>query len=119
MCRVQSDNQFVQFKSLDFGYRAFFVLVNTYITKYHIFTLYDFVNRFAPSSENNSVSYLKYLCDYLKVDIRYPFFIFNSKESKYRRLVRLACAVTHFECGVPPLKYEPSVVRGYKLAFDC
>ena len=53
------DSAFRQFKSIEWGYRAMFVLLHTYAVKHHCRTLRDFIARYAPPSENNTEAYLR------------------------------------------------------------
>ena len=58
--RVQSeDSAFRQFESIEWGYRAMFVLLHTYAIKHHCRSLRDIIARYAPPSENNTEGYLR------------------------------------------------------------
>lgn len=62
LSKVQTDSRFYQFIDIKFGVRAFFVLARTYRKKYGIKTVRSFIERFAPSSENNVDAYVHYIC---------------------------------------------------------
>lgn len=54
-----SDSAFRQFESVEWGYRAMFVLLHTYAVKHHCNTLRLIINRYAPPIENNTEGYLR------------------------------------------------------------
>ena len=59
MAEVQSDRAFVQFKSLEYGWRAaFYLLTRTYYHKYRLYTIRGIISRWAPSSENDTSAYI-------------------------------------------------------------
>ncbi len=62
MRSVQTDPAFVQFESIEMGYRAAFVLLDTYRTRYQLRTLRQIIFRWAPPHENNSYTYLLHVC---------------------------------------------------------
>lgn len=57
-----TDNEFETFDTPIHGYRAGLVLLRTYYTKYHCNTIRSVIVRFAPATENNTDSYIKFLC---------------------------------------------------------
>lgn len=62
--RVQSgDTAFRQFESMEWGYRAMFVLLHTYWRKYGCRTLRQMINRYAPPVENHTESYIRSVAD--------------------------------------------------------
>lgn len=62
--RVQSgDTAFRQFESMEWGYRAMFVLLHTYWRKYGCRTLRQMINRYAPPVENHTESYIRRVAD--------------------------------------------------------
>ncbi len=54
-----SDSAFRQFESVEWGYRAMFVLLHTYATKRNCRTLRQIINRYAPPTENFTEGYLR------------------------------------------------------------
>lgn len=56
------EHQFCVFKDYKYGIRALYKLLCTYITKYHLDNVVDIISRYAPSSENNTRSYIAF-CD--------------------------------------------------------
>jgi hypothetical protein len=53
-----TDKTFKQFKSMDYGYRAMFKLLDFYQTHYNIMTIRGMITRWAPPIENNTLSYI-------------------------------------------------------------
>ena len=53
-----SDTSFRQFESIEWGYRAMFVLLHTYAKKYGCHTLRKIINRYAPPIENHTENYI-------------------------------------------------------------
>ena len=59
MRAVQSDAQFVQFESLEWGWRAaFYLLTRTYYHTYRLFTIRKIIQKWAPPNENNTQAYI-------------------------------------------------------------
>lgn len=52
---------FVCFRSVDFGIRAWLILMRTYRQKYMVTTIRGIVSRFAPSSENDTARYIAFV----------------------------------------------------------
>jgi len=53
------DPAFKQFETQAYGYRAAFKTLNTYRVKHGCRTLIDFINRWAPPTENNTRWYIR------------------------------------------------------------
>ena len=56
---TSSDTAFRQFESIEWGYRAMFVLLHTYAKKYGCHTLRQMINRYAPPIENHTDNYIR------------------------------------------------------------
>ena len=54
-----TDGEFRQFESMEWGYRAMFVLLYTYAVKYDCSTLRQMIERYAPPSENHTENYIR------------------------------------------------------------
>ena len=54
-----SDSAFRQFESMEWGYRAMFVLLHTYALKHNCRTLRSMINRYAPPIENHTENYIR------------------------------------------------------------
>lgn len=56
---VQTDPDFCQFQTLEYGWRAAFrLLTQTYFTKYGLDSIRKIISRWAPSNENNTAAYI-------------------------------------------------------------
>lgn len=79
---VPSNTPFCSFKTLKHGYRAFAILMHTYIDKHNIHTVHDFLHRYAPPSDNNNTAaYISFVCGKLGVkpqDNIFPTSDFNA-----------------------------------------
>ena len=53
------DSAFKQFQSIDYGYRAMFVLLEHYCKARGLKTIRQIINRYAPASENNTDAYIQ------------------------------------------------------------
>lgn len=60
--KPNTDGTFEQFTSMAYGYRAAYILLRTYITKYDCDTIAKIINRWAPENENNTSGYISRVC---------------------------------------------------------
>lgn len=58
----QTDKDFVQFVSDEYGYRAALVIMRTYIKTHKLSTPRAIISRWAPQSENNTEAYVQSAC---------------------------------------------------------
>lgn len=56
-----NDPDFKQFESLPWGYRAIFVLLDTYRIRYGLNTARGMISRWAPPTENHTRNYIRYV----------------------------------------------------------
>ena len=68
----QTDREFVEFKTMQYGFRAAFICLRTYINKYHIDSVGRIIHRWAPSTENNTDAYVKQVCRLTKFEPSHP-----------------------------------------------
>jgi hypothetical protein len=58
-----TDNDFKQFRNIVYGYRAMFVILNTYNKKYGLHTIGEWISRWAPYSDgNHTLQYIEDVC---------------------------------------------------------
>lgn len=57
--RPSRDPDFKQFESIEWGYRAIFVTLNTYRRKYGLRTIREMISRWAPPVENHTEAYIR------------------------------------------------------------
>lgn len=55
------DSDFKQFENMAYGYRAMFVLLDSYRRRYALNTLRQMLNRYAPPSENFTEGYIRFV----------------------------------------------------------
>ena len=58
-----SDAEFKQFESMAYGYRAIFVLLDTYRRRYGLRNIRAMISRYAPPTENHTALYIEAVCD--------------------------------------------------------
>ncbi len=58
-----SDPAFRQFNTMEWGYRALFVLLYTYQTRHNLHTPREIISRWAPPQENHTEAYIRALCE--------------------------------------------------------
>ena len=59
---VQEDKEFFQFKAMKWGYRAMIRTLQNYRKRHGCETIADFIRRWAPPSDNNTVTYIRFVC---------------------------------------------------------
>ena len=123
--RVQTDAEFVTFKSMAYGYRAAWKLMETYRLRLMqagmSYTLENIIHRWAPPEDNNDTqAYLRTvirLLDY-KVAGRQPLPSPTCREG-HRVFARILMAMTCVECGIKPDEVDRwSIEQGWKMAFE-
>lgn len=62
----QTDHKFEQFISPEFGIRALAILLIRYQERYNLRTIESIITRYAPSTENDVVSYVRFVCKRMK-----------------------------------------------------
>ena len=90
-----TDGQFEQFTSLEFGLRAALVNIRTYIRAYRLNTVQSIISRWAPSSDGNNVkAYIEVVCNKAQLT---PTQLL--KYNDRNKLCRLVWAMAFVECG--------------------
>ena len=64
---MQTDKEFFQFTEMKWGYRALIRTLQNSRRVHGCYTITDFITRWAPSSENNTLAYIKSVCSQLGV----------------------------------------------------
>ncbi len=106
--RPSSDPEFRQFESIEWGYRAMFMLLYTYHSRHGCRTLRQMIDRYAPPSENPTSAYLRFVSQRAGVDPDYVIDVTNGAV-----MVEVVCAISHFENGEPADR--DAVWRGWEL----
>ena len=112
MRAVQSDAQFVQFESLEWGWRAaFYLLTRTYYHKYRLFTIRAIVTKWAPAIENNTKAYIANVSRLTGIGPDEPIGIPNERPARW---IALGTAMAIQENGIESLDYF-AMLRGWEL----
>ena len=112
LAEAQTDGAFVQFKSLDYGWRAaFYLLTRTYYHKYRLYTIRGIVSKWAPESENNTKAYIANVSRLTGIDPDEPIGIPLEKSSRWM-MVGVAMAIQ--ENGTDSLDYF-AMLRGWDM----
>ena len=112
MKALQSDAQFVQFESLEWGWRAaFYLLTRTYYHKYRLYTIRAIVTKWAPAIENNTKAYINNVSRLTGIDPDEPLGIPSEKPSRW---IALGTAMAIQENGTESLDYF-AMLRGWEL----
>ena len=102
------DSEFKEFESMAYGYRAMFVLLDTYSRRYGLCTIRQMLNRYAPPVENFTEGYIRFVSE--KTGIA-PDEIINTRAA--RDMVPVVAAMSQIENGVAAVMDD--VHRGWKL----
>lgn len=105
---VQTDKEFFQFETMAWGYRAMLRTLKNYRKRHGCETIADFIRRWAPPSENNTLTYIRFVCEKMGV----PSVYVPNVEDK-ASMCLFAYAISFFENGVAPVMEEIS--EGWEL----
>ena len=113
MAEVQTDRAFVQFKSLEYGWRAAFVLLTrTYYHTYRLFTIRAIISRWAPPNENNTKRYIENVSRFTGIGPDEPLGIPSTNPARWMKLGAAMCIQ---ECGAEGLDWL-ALLDGWMLA---
>lgn len=104
----QEDKSFFQFTEMKWGYRALIRTLQNYRIKWGCQTIADFINRWAPATENNTSGYISRVCKEMQVPNSYVPDVSN-KET----MCAFAAAISQVENGVPAVKQD--IEKGWEL----
>lgn len=90
-----TDAAFKQFESLEWGYRAIFMLLHTYRVRGYGDTIAKMIARYAPPSENNTEAYISRLCQATDIPRDMPLDTLNPEQ-----MIPIVCAISAVENGV-------------------
>jgi len=117
----QTDKSFVQFKSMAYGYRAAWKILQTYYDRFcgqeKPFTVRNIIERWAPPSENDTEAYIRNVLKLSSIGGKEKL-LPPRNVAGYGRLSRLLAAMTCIECGICPSEVDHEAIgMGYRLAF--
>lgn len=105
---TQEDKEFFQFKSIEWGYRALIITLQTYREKHDCWNIRDFIKRWAPPSENNTEAYIKTVCAKMGVP---EYWCPNVRDQI--TMIMFAASISYVENGV--LAEIEDVAKGWDL----
>lgn len=112
LAEAQTDRAFVQFKTLEYGWRAaFYLLTRTYYHKYRLYTIRTIIRRWAPSNENDTNAYIANVSKLTGIDPDEPIGIPSEAPSRW---IALGLAMAIQENGVESLDYF-AMLRGWAM----
>ena len=122
MAYIQPDKEFVTFKTLAYGYRAAWVLIDNY--RFHLtragkqYNISNIIHRWAPPADRNDTA--RYVETVRRISGLDPLDTLPAATTPEgaEQLSRLILAMTCVECGLQPeqVSREP-IATGYHLAF--
>ena len=104
-----TDPHFEQFVSMTYGVRAGFIILRRYIKVYHRTTIYQVIDSWAPSTENNTTAYVDKVCQLSGIA--------PDEQLVYEdidQMIRLVDAMIFVECGQHIS--EQHIRDGYRFA---
>lgn len=107
---TQTDKDFCQFISPEYGIRAIFVLMRTYEKKHKLCSVREIINRYAPPKENNTEGYIQRTAKTLGVGTEDCLSV-NDKEVA----IELAKAIITVELGYQPPYSEATFEKAWSL----
>ena len=117
----QTDKSFVQFTTMEYGYRAAWKTLESYWKYFHRlpkpFNVRNIISRWAPPTENDTDAYIRTVLRLTSLggneNLPQP-----SRGVDTERLVKLLAAMTTVECGIPYKDVDTEAIRkGFRLAF--
>ena len=106
--RPSRDPDFKEFSTMAYGYRAVFVLLDTYRSRYGLNTIRQMLNRYAPPTENFTEGYVRFVADYSGV---MPDEVVDTRSEK--DMIPIVAAMSKIENGVAANIED--VERGWEL----
>lgn len=104
----QTDKSFFQFTEMKWGYRALIRTLQNYRKRHGCMTIADFINRWAPETENNTSGYIKRVCTEMEVPSTFVPDV-DDKDT----MCAFAAAISQVENGVPAVMAD--VESGWQL----
>jgi hypothetical protein len=113
MMLTQTDPDFCQFQSLEYGWRATFrLLTRNYFAKYGLDTIRKIVSRWAPPSENDTAAYIASVSRIIGIP---PDETLGNPREHPAHWLMLGAAMAIQENGQNTLNYM-AMLRGYEMA---
>jgi hypothetical protein len=105
---TKRDGAFEEFEDMAHGYRALMKLLYNYRTRHGCRTIADFINRWAPSCENNTQGYIRRVCRDMGVTADHI-----PDVGDRATMIAMASAISQVENGIPAVAAD--VEAGWAL----
>ena len=105
---AKKDRSFEEFKDIKHGYRALIKLLQNYRKLHGCRTMADFINRWAPRTENDTTAYIRTVCREMQVPTTYVPDV-NDRTT----MCSFAAAISLVETGIPAVMAD--VLGGWDL----
>lgn len=102
------DAAFKSFASMQWGYRAIFVLLHTYAVRYGLRTIRGMISRYAPPEENDTRNYVYTVAALSKTDADRRIDTLRAED-----MIPIVEAISRVENGIDADKEQ--VLRGWEL----
>ncbi|MBQ8493484.1 MAG: structural protein P5 [Alistipes sp.] len=102
------DAEFKEFSTMAYGYRAMFVLLNTYRCRYGLRSIRQMIERYAPPTENFTDGYIRFIAQRTGID---PDAAIDTQSA--RDMIPIVMAMSEIENGV--LAIIDDVEAGWEL----
>ena len=109
--KEQTDKEFFQFVTPEYGYRAMIITIRNYNRRYGLNTVSKIINRYAPPIENHTDNYINYVAKQMGVD---PNEVIDTENKE--TMVEMVCAMSFVENGKKAIRCE--VERGWELSLS-
>lgn len=97
----RTDKSFCQFKSAEYGIRAMIIILRNYQRKHGLKTISGIINRWAPTNENDTQSYINSVAKATGVD---PDQRIDTSDSRF--MMKLLQAIIQHENGDQPYSFD-------------
>lgn len=97
----RTDKSFCQFKSAEYGIRAMIIILRNYQRKHGLSTISGIINRWAPTNENDTQSYINSVAKASGVD---PDQRIDTSDSRF--MMKLLQAIIQHENGDQPYSFD-------------
>jgi hypothetical protein len=105
---IQTDKEFCQFIAPEWGIRAIIKIIRNYERNYGLNTVRQIITRWAPPNENNTESYIAYVCQQVGVNNSAVINVDSAVT-----MIKLVAAIIQMENGK-----QPYPVATLKKAFE-
>ena len=89
-----TDSEFEQFTSVEYGIRAAFIILRTYIRRHGVKNITQLICRYAPANENDVLAYVNRVCDLSKTSLNEPL-----RFERRLQMCTILWAMHVVECG--------------------